>query len=123
MVVMGMMGMAFAGTFRADSLGHVVYALHPETFGVIHLGYRLLFKTECTVAYLTVKMHVAVIVNIAMGMTELVSYTLTAVINLMQKMALLEKHQSTEYARLVDGVNTVLQLRHGDRVVKSGQRL
>ena len=118
MVVMGMMGVAFAGTFRADSLCHVVDALHPETVRVIHLGYRLLFKTECTVAYLTVKMHVAVIVNIAMGMTELVSYTLTAVINLMQQMVLLEKHQSAEYARLVDGVNLILQLGHSDGVVK-----
>lgn len=123
MVVMGMMGVAFAGTFRADTLGHVVYALHPETFGVIHLGYRLLFKTECAVTGLTVKMYVAVIINIPVRTAEFVTDTLAAVINLMEQVLLLEKHQSTEYARLINGVNTVLQLRHGDRVVKSGQRL
>lgn len=109
MVVMGMDSVAFADTFRADSLCHVVDALHLETVRVIHLGYGQLFKTECAVAHFTVKMHVTVIINPAMGMAQLVSHTLAAVIDLMQQMVLLEKHQSTEYARLIDGVNLILQ--------------
>ena len=123
MVVMDMDSVAFADTFRADSLCHVVDALHLETVWVIHLGYGQLFKTECAVTGLTVKMYVTVIINISVRTAEFVTDTLAAVINLMEQVLLLEKHQSTEYARLINGVNTVLQLRHGDRVVKSGQRL
>lgn len=64
MVMMGMVGVAFTGAFRADSLGHVVYALHLETVGISHLGYGKLFQTECAVAHLAMKMHVAVIIYI-----------------------------------------------------------
>jgi hypothetical protein len=118
MVVMDMDSVAFADTFRADSLCHVVDAIHLETVWVIHLGYGQLFKTECAVTGLTVKMYVAVIINIPVRTAEFVSYTLAAVINLMEQVLLLEKHQSTEYARLINGVNLILQLGHSDGVVK-----
>ena len=118
MVVMGMDSVAFAGAFRADSLGHVVYALHPEPFWVLHLWNGQFLKAEGAVTDLAVEMNVTVIVNIAMGMAEFVSDTLAAVINLMKQVFLLEKHQSTEYTRLINRVNLILQLGHSDGVVK-----
>ena len=82
MVMVGMVSVTFACAFRAYALRHIVYALHLETFGVVHCWYGRIFKTECAVTHLTVKMHVTVIINIAMGMAQFVAHTLTTVINL-----------------------------------------
>ena len=123
MVVMGMDSVAFAGAFRADSLGHVVYALHPEPFWVLHLWNGQFLKAECAVADFTVEMYVAVIVNITFGVTQFITHPFAAVINLMQKVVLLEQSKGAEYAGLVYGVNLILQLGHSNRVMTVCQSL
>ena len=105
----------------ANTLGHIVDTFNLKTIGVGHCWYRYILKAECTVTHLAVEMHVAVVINLTMGMAQLIAYPLAAVINLMQQMVFLEKHQGTEYAGLVNGINLVLQFRHGDGTVNIGQ--
>ena len=114
---------ALLGAFRAYTLGHKVYGLYVETVRIVYCRYGQFLKAECAVAHFTVKMNVAVIIHIAVGMAQLVAYTFTAVIDLVQQMVLLEKGQSTEYSRLVDGVNGILKFGHSNGAVAVGQRL
>ena len=117
MVVMGMADVAFAGTLGADALGHIVNGLNLESIRIFYIGNRQLLKAECAVTDLAVEMYVTVIINIAGGVAEFVSDSLTAVINLVQQMVVPEQGKGTEYARFVYGVNLVLQLGHSDGMV------
>ena len=117
MVVMGMADVAFAGTLGADSLGHIVNGLNLESIRIFYIGNRQLLKAECAVTDLAVEMYVTVIINIAGGVAEFVSDSLTAVINLVQQMVVPEQGKGTEYTRFVYGVNLVLQLGHSDGMV------
>ena len=115
--------LAFFGALGADALGHIVYGLNAESVRVGYIRNWGILQAEGTVAYLTMEMDVAVIIGLTMGMAELVAYALTAVINLMQQVMVLEEAERAEYAGLVNGVNGVLQLGHGDGVMAVGQRL
>ena len=123
MVMMGVDGLAFTGAFRADALYHIVYSLRTETVRQLYNRNRYILQAECAVAGFAVEMDVTVIVNIACGMTELISDPITAVINLMQKMVLIEESQGAEYAGLVNGVYLVLQLSHSYWPMTIRQRL
>ena len=114
---------ALFGALGADALGHVVYGLNLETVRIFYSRDGQFLKTERAVTYLTVEMHVAVIVHIAVCVAEFIAYALTAVINLVQQVVLLEEGEGAEYARLVNGVNGVLKFGHGDGAVAVGQRL
>lgn len=114
---------ALFGTFGADALGHIVYGLNLEAVRIFYLRDGQFLKAEGAVADLAVKMHVAVIIHIAVGVAEFVSDSFTAVINLVQQVVLLEEGEGAENARLVNGVNSVLKLGHGDGTVAVGQRL
>ncbi len=113
----------FFCTVGAYALGHVVYALYLIAVRVCDRWYGQFLQTEGAVAYLTVEMHVAVIVHIAVGVAQLVAYALAAVVNLVEQVVFLKKHQSAEYAGLIDRVNLILQLGHGERSLTLRQRL
>ena len=113
----------FAGTLRTDTLGHVVSGLNMESVRKFYHRNRNLLKAECAVADFTVEMYVAVIVNITFGVTQFIADPLAAVINLMQKVVLLEQRKGAEYAGLVYGVNLILQLGHSNRVMTVCQSL
>ena len=114
---------AFFCALRADALGHVVYCLNLKTVRVGYSGYGSILKAERAVAYIAMEMNVTVIINIAVSVAQFIAYSLAAVINLMQQMVLLEKHQRAEYAGLVNGVNLVLQFSHSDGLMTLCQRL
>jgi len=114
---------ALFGAFGADALCHVVYGLNLETVRIFYLRNGQFLKAEGAVAHLAVKVYVAVIIHIAMGVAEFIAYALAAVIYLMQKVMLLEQGEGAEYAGLVNCVDGVLKLRHGDGTVAVGQRL
>ena len=113
----------FYGAFRADALGHIVYAIHEETVRESHLRDGQILKAESAVAYFAVEMHVSVIIGLTFGVTEFIADALATVINPVEQMVLIEKSQSTENSGLVNRVNTLLQLRHGDWALTPGQRL
>ena len=115
--------LALFGALGADALGHVVYGLNAEAVGVGYIRNWGILQAERTVAHLAVEMYVTVIIDIAVGMAQLIAHTLAAVINLMEQVMLLEEAQRAEYAGLVNGVNGVLQLGHGDGVITVGQCL
>ena len=121
-VVMGVGYLAFTGTLGADAFYHKVYGLCLETVGQINCRNRNVLQTEGTVAHLAVEMYVAVVIDPTVGMAELVTHTLAAVINLMQQMVLLKEGEGSEYAGLVNGVNLILKLRHGEGAVTLSQR-
>jgi hypothetical protein len=89
-MVMSVDGLAFSGAIGADSLDHVIDGFGLETIGQLYVWNGGLLQAEGAVTDLTVKMHVAVIVNIAGGVAEFVSDSLTAVVNLVQEMVLVE---------------------------------
>jgi fumarate reductase subunit D len=123
MVMMGVGCLAFAGTLGADAFYHEVGGLCNESIGQLNCWNRDILKAECAVARLAVKMHVTVIIYFTVSVAEFVSDALAAVINLVQQMVLVEKGQSAEYARLVNGVNLILQLSHSDGALTISQRL
>ena len=114
---------ALFGALGADAFDHVVDGLGLEAVGQCDCRNGDLLKAEGAVADLTVEMDVAVVIDIAVCVAEFVSDPFTAVINLMQQVVLIEQGQSAEYAGLVNGVNGVLKLGHGDGTVALGQRL
>lgn len=114
---------ALFGAFGADALGHIVYGLNLETVRIFYLRDGQFLKAEGAVADLAMKMYVAVIIHIAVGVAEFVSDPFAAVIDLMQEVVFLEQGQGAEYARLVNGVNGVLKFGHGDGTVAVSQRL
>jgi hypothetical protein len=114
---------ALFGALGADTLGHVVYGLNQETVRIFYCRYRQFLKAERAVTYLTMEMHVAVIVHIAVCVAEFISDPLATVINLVQEVVFLEKGQGAEYARLINCVNGVLKFGHSDGTGAVGQRL
>ena len=122
-VVMGVGCLAFAGAFRADAFYHEVGGLSNESLGQVYCRNRNLLQTECAVARLAMEMYVTVVIGLTGGVAELVAHTFAAVINLMQQMVLLKEGEGAEYAGLVNGVNLILQLRHGNGAVTLSQRL
>ena len=78
------------GAVWAYALGHVVYGLYMESFGIVHCGNGGVFKAECAVTHFAMEMNVAVIICVAVGVAQLVAYALAAVINLMEQVVLLE---------------------------------
>ena len=114
---------ALFGAFGADALGHIVYGLNLETVRIFYLGNGQFLKAEGAVAHLAVKVYVAVIINIAVGVAQLIAYALATVINLMEQVVLFKKSQSAEYTRLINGINLVFQFGHRDWAVHIGQSL
>ena len=101
----------------------VVDALDAEAVRIADDGDGHVLEAESPPARLAVEMDVTVIVNIAGGVTELITDAVTAVIDLMEQMVLIEEGQGAEYAGLVNGVNPVLQLGHSDGPVAVSQSL
>ena len=114
---------AFFCALGADALDHVVDGFGLEAVGQCDCGDGDILKAEGLVADLAMEMHVAVIIDFAVSVTEFVSDPFAAVIYLMKKVMLLEECEGAEYARLVNGIDDVLKLGHGDGTVAVGQRL
>ena len=115
--------LTFAGAFGADALDHVVECLGPEAVGQRNCGDGDFLKAEGAVADFAMEMHVAVIIDITVSVAEFVSDPFTAVIDLVEQMAVAEQGKGAEYAGFVNGVNGILQLRHSDGVVAVSQCL
>lgn len=114
--------LAFGGALGADALNHIIDGLGAEAIGQIYGWNRNILKAEGTVACFAMKMHVAVVINIAVSVAKFVSDTLAAVINLVQEMVLIEQGESAEYAGFINGVNGILKFRHSNGAVAVSQR-
>ena len=108
---------------RAYAFSHIVYSLNLIAGRVAYLWYGHVFKTECAVTNFTMEMNMTVIISVTLGVTQLVANAFTAVFNLMQEMALLEKGERAEYTGLVNGINSVFKFSHSDWPMKISQRL
>ncbi len=109
-------GIARCGFFcalRAEALGHVVDARQLVTLGQLDAGYGDVIDAERAVAGFAVEVYVLVVIVLVavVAQAEFVAHAVTAVLDDMYQVVLTEQRQGSEYTRLVNRQNLVLQLR------------
>ena len=103
----------FFGAFWAETLGHVVDARQLVALGQLDGGNRDVVDAERAVARFAVEVYVLVVVVLVavVAQAEFVAHAVAAVLDDVYQVVLAEQRQGTEYTRLVNRQNLVLQLR------------